>query len=97
VAKRGGEFLLVDRRSDVVGNRRSEDRYALDEVNHLPPHFPAMHRGHAGQIDHEIRAEVGEAGVDVALVERTKALHTSAMLSAVVDLLCGHRPASGLP
>jgi len=29
VAERGGEFLLVDRRSDVVGDRRGEDGYLI--------------------------------------------------------------------
>jgi hypothetical protein len=68
------EGHLVARGDDVVDVRVQIGKATLDDLNPLPPHLRAMPGGQAGHVHHEVRAEEGDAGVDVALVECVEAV-----------------------
>jgi hypothetical protein len=86
----------VVRGDDVLDVCVQVGEAALDDVDPLPPHLAALHRRHTGQIDHKIRAEVREAGVDVALVECVEGTPHKRDVVSRGRWLCGHRPPSGL-
>jgi hypothetical protein len=71
-AERQPEGHLVAGRDDIVDLRVQVGEGAPEQIGPVPPHVRTGHRGQAGQVHHEIRAEAGDAGIEVARVERVE-------------------------